>query len=209
MESAPKNAGRNSNEGVVLRRSRGSPGQWFPETEYLCASAIFVVGRSGIPPNLNYRSVSPISFLSDRQFRVRIGSTFSNLYNQEERVPLGSILSVTLFNIKINSITMCLTPGIGGYLYVGDFCITSRSKYMRTAERHLQQCINEITQWTNTNGFKISKCKTRCVHFCQLRKMHNDPLIKLEDTEIPVVNEYKFLGVIFDRKLSFISHIKY
>ena len=55
----------------------------------------------------------------------------------------------------------------------------------------------------------ISKSKTRYVHFSQLRKMHNDPLIKLEDTEIPVVNEYKFLGVIFDRKLSFISHIKY
>ena len=77
---------------------------------------------------------------------------------------------------------------------------------MRTEEC---QCINKITHWANTNGFKISKSKTRCVHFCQLRKMHNDPLIKLEDTEIPVVNESKFLGVIFDRKLSFISHIKY
>ena len=61
LESAPKNAGRNSNEDVVLSRSRGSPGQWFPETEYLRASTIFVVGTSGIPPNLNYRSVSPIS----------------------------------------------------------------------------------------------------------------------------------------------------
>ena len=39
--------------------------------------------------------------------------------------------------------------------------------------------------------------------------MHNDPLIKLEDTKIPVVNEYKFLGVIFDWNLSFISHVKY
>ena len=39
--------------------------------------------------------------------------------------------------------------------------------------------------------------------------MHNDPLIKLEDKEIPVINEYKYLGVIFDRKLSFISHMKY
>ena len=42
---------------VDLSRSRGSPGQWFPETDYLCASAIFVVGTSGIPPKLNYRSV--------------------------------------------------------------------------------------------------------------------------------------------------------
>ena len=80
---------------------------------------------------------------------------------------------------------------------------------MRTAECQLQQCINKITLWANTNGFKIFKSKTRCVHFCQLRKMHNDLLIKLKDTEIPVVNEYKFLGVIFNRKLSFISHIKY
>ena len=114
---------------------------------------------------------------------------------------------MTLFDIKVNSITKCLTPGID--VYVDDFCITSRSKYMRTAERQLQQCINKITHWANTNGFKISKSKTRCVPFCQLRRKPNDPPIKLEDTEIPVVNEYKFLGVIFDWKLSFISHIRY
>ena len=116
---------------------------------------------------------------------------------------------MTLFNIKINCITRCLTPGVDGYLYVDDFCITFRSKYMRTAERQLQQCIKKITHWANTNGFKISESKTRCVHFCQLKKIHNDPLIKLEDTEIPVNNEYNFFGVIFDGKLSFISHIKY
>ena len=42
---------------VVLSKSRGSPGQWFTETEYLCASSTFVVGTSGILPKLNYRSV--------------------------------------------------------------------------------------------------------------------------------------------------------
>ena len=52
-----KNVERNSNADLVLRRSWGSPGQWFPETEYFCASVIFVVGTSGIPPELNYRSV--------------------------------------------------------------------------------------------------------------------------------------------------------
>ena len=87
------------------------------------------------------------SFLSNRQFRIQIGSTFSNLYKQEEEVPQGSILSVTLFNIKINSITKCLTPEIDGYLYVDDFCITARSKYMRTAECQLQQCIHKIIHW--------------------------------------------------------------
>ena len=72
---------------------------------------------------------------------------------------------------------------------------------MRTAECQLQQCIHKIIHWANTDGFKISKNKTRCVHFCQLRKMHHNPLIKLEHTDVPVVDEYKFVGIIFDRKL--------
>ena len=96
-------------------------------------------------------------FLSDRKFWVLVRSTFCNPHKQEEGVPQGSILSVTLFNIKINSITKCLTPGIEDYLYVDDFCITSWSKCMRTAEHQLQQCIRKITHWASANGFRISK----------------------------------------------------
>ena len=35
--------------------------------------------------------------------------------------------------------------------------------------------------------------------FLSTEKIHNEPLIKLEEMKIPVVDEYKFLGVIFDR----------
>ena len=80
---------------------------------------------------------------------------------------------------------------------------------MRTIERHLQQCLNRIEDWATRNGFKFSKSKTRCVHFCQQRKIHNDPSLYIYGSQIPVVAESKFLGVIFDKKLSFIPHIKY
>ena len=80
---------------------------------------------------------------------------------------------------------------------------------MRTIERHLQQCLNRIEDWATRNGFKFSKSKTQCVHFCQQRKIHNDPALYIYGSEIPVVAESKFLGAIFDRKLSFIPHIKY
>ena len=73
------------------------------------------------------------AFLSDRKFRVCIGSTLPNIQNQEEGVPQRSTLSVILFNRKINSITKCLNPGVK-YLFVDDFCITSTSKYIHTAE---------------------------------------------------------------------------
>ena len=149
------------------------------------------------------------SFLEDRTMQVRVGSTLSDHYDQEQGVPQGSILSTTLFNIKKNNIVTCLDNKTDGSLFVDDFGICFRSKNMRTIERHLQQCINRIGDWATNNGFKFSKSKTQCVHFCKLRKVHNDPVLYLYGSPIPVVEEAKFLGVIFDRKLSFIPQIRY
>ena len=79
---------------------------------------------------------------------------------------------------------------------------------MFTIERQIQQCLKKLQRWTDENGFKFSPTKTQCVHFCKLKKPHNDPVLKIGDIEIPVVKEAKFLGVIFDKKLSFVPHIK-
>ena len=70
-------------------------------------------------------------------------------------------------------------------------------------ERKLQQSHN----WCDENGFKFSPTKTICVHFCQLRKQHLDPQLYLYGTQIPIINEAKFIGFMFDSKLSFILHI--
>jgi ribonuclease HI len=45
------------------------------------------------------------------------------------------------------------------------------------------------------------------MHFCTKHTLHPDPCLKLYDCEVPVVSETKFLGLIFDSKLSFKSHI--
>ena len=148
------------------------------------------------------------NFLNDREFKVKVGSTLSELHKQEQGVPQGSILSVTLFSIKINDIVKNINPGDDCSLYVDDFLICYRSKNMHTIERQLQQNLNNIQDWASKNGFKFSKSKTVCMHFCQLRKAHDDPVLTLDGTPIPVVEETKFLGVIFDKKLTFIPHIK-
>ena len=68
------------------------------------------------------------NFLTDREFKVKVGSTLSELHNQEQGVPQGSILSVTLFSLKINNIVKTLNPGVDCSLYVDDFLIHYRSK---------------------------------------------------------------------------------
>ena len=52
------------------------------------------------------------NFLSQRNVRVRVGSTLSDQQNQEEGISQGSILSVTRFSIKINNIAKCLSPTV-------------------------------------------------------------------------------------------------
>jgi hypothetical protein len=72
---------------------------------------------------------------------------------------------------------------------------------MRSTERLLQRCQNNIQTWADEDGFRFSKTKTVCKHFCQKRMLHRDPELTLYGTNIPVVDEVKFLGLIFKTNL--------
>ena len=143
------------------------------------------------------------NFLADRAMQIQVGCSLSDYYDQEQGVPQGGVLSTTLFSIKINDIVKCLGNLTDCSLYVDDFCICYRSKSMATIERQLQQNLNKIENWATSNGFKFSKSKTQCVHFCQLRKQYDDPVLHLYGSPIPVAEESKFLGILFDKKTQF------
>ena len=63
------------------------------------------------------------NFLKGRKFKVRLDNTHSSLNPQEEGVPQGSILSPTLFTVKINSIIDALPDDIEKSLYVDDLAV--------------------------------------------------------------------------------------
>ena len=79
--------------------------------------------------------------------------------------PQGSILSVTLFSIKINSLAKVLND---------NFLICFRGKNMNIIKGQLQLCLNKIENLEMVNGFKLSSSKN-CwyVLFQQKRNPHN------------------------------------
>jgi ribonuclease HI len=147
------------------------------------------------------------NFLKLRYFKVRVANTFSDTFIQEEGVPQGSVLSVTLFIISVNGILKEIPASVTGSLYVDDLHISCEGKDMRFLNRQLQAAVNKIVKWSDENGFCISTSKTSCVHFCRKRGIHPDPEIQYAGVNINVVKEVNFLGVIFDNKLTFLPHI--
>lgn len=146
-------------------------------------------------------------FLSNRTFQVRLGVTLSRVFTQENGVPQGCVLSTTLFVVKMNSVNKVIPSTLMHSLYVDDLQIACRASNMVTCQRQTQITLNKLTQWAEKNGFCFSGEKTVAVVYSQKRGLQPDPILELNATVLPVKQEHKFLGVIFDKKLNFLSHI--
>lgn len=72
---------------------------------------------------------------------------------------------------------------------------------MHIIQRHLLECINSINTFSKTR-------KNVYITYSE-RKLHNDRRLQLEQTEIQMVDDYKFFGIILDIRISFIPHFKY
>ncbi len=93
------------------------------------------------------------SFLTDRFIKVRVGNALSQPFVQEEGVPQGSVLSVTLFSVAINNILEEISPPVKCSLFVDDLAIYCTSDTAFSACHYLQKSINKISKWADENGF--------------------------------------------------------
>ena len=137
-------------------------------------------------------------------FRVRVGSVVSSERHQENGIPQGGVLSVLLFALRINGIVQKLpkTSDFMCSLYVDDLQIGFRHYDLATLGRNMQCSLNKLHSWAIRNGFKFSATKTKLVHFTKINGIHNKPALKLGNSDLIYSESAKFLGLIFDSKLT-------
>src|SRR6218665_2360024 len=85
---------------------------------------------------------------------------------------------------------------------------TLTKTYIKTIEEKIQTGLNNINKWCNRNGFKISVAKTTGVLFTKTKKPQKIA-ITLNNQSIKIESEAKFLGVIFDSRLTWRPHVEY
>jgi len=84
----------------------------------------------------------------------------------------GASSQLLCLHLRLTLIIKNLTPGMECSLYVDDFLICYRSRYMHIIERHLQRTLNKLQARVDTNGFKFSESKTVFVHFSKHRTVN-------------------------------------
>lgn len=148
-------------------------------------------------------------FLRDRKIQVRVGDKTSDLHQIDNGSPQGSVLSPILFNVLINTLYDRLEGhSVDLTQFADDSAIWKTAKSVPTAVKILQKSLNEIMNWADTWGFKLSGQKTVCVAFnCTKLPSEECKKLTIGDQIITFSTCAKFLGMIFDYKLNWVKHI--
>ena len=149
-------------------------------------------------------------FLTNRRAQVNFQGVMSKELTFQNGTPQGSVLSAFLFNIVMDELLEQLNlkeyPNSIAYCYADDLVIISKTSNENHLKETMETNLLNLENITNSLGMILEPSKT--VNMMFYRK---DPsfVLKLYDNKLKWVNEHKFLGIIFDKKLTFKAHIEY
>ena len=152
-------------------------------------------------PDIILRWIS--SFLSDRKLRVNVNGENSRYIQPNFGVPQGSPLSPPLFILFVTDISVISQFADDIALYVSNKTITE-------SQENIQRNLNKLDKWCNTWRMGLNPTKSKVIVFQCTGKFELPKTFKLllSGTEIPVVREAKFLGILFDNQLIYKRHIE-
>ena len=118
--------------------------------------------------------------------------------------PKGGVLSPLIWNINFDSLLDSLEMAIG---FADDGALPFIGPDPSVLADLAQRAVNRALEWGKENKLSFAPQKTEVVLFTQRYKFTLPKCIKMNGKEIPYSTQAKYLGVIFDQKLTFKQHI--
>ena len=149
------------------------------------------------------------AFLSDRRAAVSFNGELSKFFRLKAGVPQGSVLSPTLFIIFINDIVAALPKTVQASLFADDLAVWSSNPNVATAQKNVQKALDHISDWSAEWNLFLNVDKSNCSFFSTDPHQANlQPNLTLTSRPLPFCRNPTFLGITYDRTLSFHQHTK-
>ena len=148
------------------------------------------------------------SFLSDRRACVVYQNHKSHCFRVRRGVPQGFVLGPVLFSLFINDLAASLPSSVGCSLYTDVLAIWSSSPSVPIAVEASQGALFRLECWPEYWCILLNPRKCESSFFSVDPHQANlQPNLLLLGSRLPFNPTPTFLGVTFDRTLSFSKHI--
>lgn len=144
------------------------------------------------------------SYLENRSYKIRYGSSYSPRFPIKAGVPQGSDLSPDLFNIYTADIPVTTNTTLA--TYADDTAILCANNDPDETTNCLQTHLDSIDNWATKWRIKINPDKSVYVPFTLKRT--EPPPVHFQGTQIPSSSNVKYLGITIDKRLTWGPHLK-
>nr|CAH8863804.1 unnamed protein product [Trichobilharzia regenti] len=150
------------------------------------------------------------SYFSDRkQYTVYKGKSSTSLPT-EAGVPQGAVLSPFLFSFFLHDLPH--SDEINFVKYADDLTVSMAVNSQLDCTK-INSFLSEVSKWSESNGLKLNPSKCQTVDFSLRCKRQLKEVIdshdscKIDDNDIGIKSEIKYLGLILSSDLSWSSHV--
>lgn len=149
------------------------------------------------------------NYFDNRKQYVNINDCNSDFNDIQIGLTQGAILSPTLFNIFINDIgNFSQQFDFHATLFADDAAFCTSGPDFNALILKLNTFISALSKYLNMNKLTPNVQKTKLMLFTHKKDLFLPP-VYFNDVELEWVNDFKYLGVHVDNKLSFNSHVKF
>jgi hypothetical protein len=146
------------------------------------------------------------NYLTDRVQRTHINGSLSDTAPVHIGVPQGSILGPLFFLMYVNDLPSA-TNLCKVVLYADDTALFYAADNVKEIQNSLLSDFLSVSKWMDTNRLILNVEKTKSMIFGTRQRLRDKVFsVKSDHLEIDVVDQFKYLGVVLDQNLNWVSH---